>query len=74
MTEQSNIRLKRGRPIHALGTPAKKDHLFRDNESLCGTYQWSGGRIIDPNGLTNTTELCEDCFQHADTMTRHNND
>lgn len=61
--------MKRGRPTHALGGGARKDHLFEDKRSLCGKYIYGGGREVDPEGLVvDPSEVCKRCARAADNI------
>lgn len=58
--------MKRGRPIHAQGGGARKDHLFEEDRSLCGSYLWGGGRDVNPDEMENDEdELCQRCARKA---------
>lgn len=67
-TGENSKDIRRGRPTHALGGGARKDHLFTDKTSLCGKYMWGGGREIDPDRIDyeeQSDELCKSCAQEA---------
>lgn len=55
-----------GKPIHALGGGARKDHLFEGKQSLCDKYMWGGGREIDLDEADlDEEEVCKKCLRKA---------
>lgn len=58
--------MRRGKPVHALGGGARKDHLFEKKTSLCGRYLWGGGSEVEPDEVdANRDELCVRCGREA---------
>lgn len=67
MPDADETPLKRGRPRGAFGSPgARKDHLFENEESLCHSWWYGGGRPVareDVDG--DDDDLCIRCARRV---------